>query len=266
MNDSFTFRGGRWCFRAKITTHKGTEFASPYALWETKEDAERDFDLFVWYKSRKSPDAPSIPPPRGEWFKSLLPDESWNAIREHLSKHGQAKPPKKRKRTASIEVKRRKQTIALVAPSVELEKSVEVSIETTLTNNDMLRKLIGGSVMRKPYSTLCDRRQSAVDASVMGVIRLCWDYLAPKQPYEELVKCIDSVFTISDMNTAMRESIQLAYKLAGQRNNREHKIQILSTFMLQKDITKSKLELMMGEDISARKYQHAKHHAFCYPT
>ena len=38
-------------------------------------------------------------------------------------------------------------------------------------------------------------------------------------------------------------------------------VQVLSTFVLQKDITKSKLEEMINQTISARKFQHAKHHA-----
>ena len=41
-------------------------------------------------------------------------------------------------------------------------------------------------------------------------------------------------------------------------------VQVLSTFVLQKDITKSKLEEMINQTISARNFQHAKHHATIY--
>lgn len=96
------------------------------------------------------------------------------------------------------------------------------------------------------------------------MILLCWEYLAPSQSRKEFDECIESMFGLCKASDNMKTSLQRAYQLAGQRKNEEHRVQMLSTFILQKDMTRDRLILMMGEEISSRKYHHAQHHAMIY--
>jgi hypothetical protein len=46
-----------------------------------RKAAEKDAKLFVWYRSIRTPNDPIIPHPRGQWFKTMVPDENWDIIR-----------------------------------------------------------------------------------------------------------------------------------------------------------------------------------------
>ena len=118
--------------------------------------------------------------------------------------------------------------------------------------------------MKKAYSQLGDRRRAAVDISILGALTKCWKHIAPGQPIDQLRSCVTSIFGGKQMNDAMKSSIQTSYRLVTEKKDSEFMVQILSTFMIQKDITRAKLEEMMDQTISARKYQHARHHAFIY--
>jgi hypothetical protein len=53
----------------------------------------------------------------------------------------------------------------------------------------------------------------------------------------------------------------IAYDCATRKKNKDLQTQILSTFILEKNMTKPKLESIVNSTISARKYSHAKFHA-----
>lgn len=88
MAATFFQRGNLWAFRVKVKTVTGTKVVMPYALWKTKEEAERDVRLFVWFKGKRDAADPRVPLPHGQWFKSAKPDDSCYHIREYILSHG----------------------------------------------------------------------------------------------------------------------------------------------------------------------------------
>jgi hypothetical protein len=267
MAASLFLRGSLWTFRVKVRTCKGVEYASPHALWETKNEAERDVDLFIWFKGRKGPADPHIPSPHGQWFKTMKPGSSWDEIREFVSTRGCKGFSLKRKQPASFDVAKRRRVEAkadLEASEAEITDDIVPEAQTALDSKDMIKNLVQGRVMKKAYSQLGDRRRAAVDTSILAALTKCWKHLAPGQPIDQLRSCVTSIFGGKVMNDAMKSSIQTSYRLAKEKKDNEFMVQFLSTFMIQKDITRAKLEEMMDQTISARKYQHARHHAVIY--
>jgi hypothetical protein len=86
---SFVEKRGMWSIRARVRKGSGFVYERSYSLWETKEEAEKDLDLFIWYKSTRGFDDPLVPSPRGEWFKTILPNSEWDEIRKTAQKNVQ---------------------------------------------------------------------------------------------------------------------------------------------------------------------------------
>lgn len=266
MASSFFMRGSLWTFRVKVRSTKGTEYVTPHALWDTKEEAAKEVDLFIWYKSRKDATDPPIPLPHGNWFKTTKPDETWDVIREHLRNRVKPAVPVKRKMSPSVRMVKRRRMIVTPDkdPENPSEKQQVDEAAPSPTKAETECGLVVGRVMKKTYSLLGDRRRSSVDASVYGGIQRCWNYIAPSQPIQQLRKCVDSIFGITKDTAAMKSSIQSSYRLAKDRKDGEFMIQLMSIFVLQKDMTKAKLEAILDDTISSRRFQHAKHHTITY--
>jgi hypothetical protein len=150
--DSCTVDGQElWRFRTQIQVFQGK---APYKysryLWLTKEDATCDEPLFRYLKdrSRNSPAGkPKIPtPPDGnEWFVNIIPDVSWQPIRDYLEALKNVVTPPlgsiKRKYNqrassvdASIHKYRSRKQIASGVPVVREEMSAEMVVDTTTSN------------------------------------------------------------------------------------------------------------------------------------
>ena len=246
-----------WTFYAKVRTKQGFSTKKPARLWASKEAAENDVELFIWYESIRGPDDPKVPYPRGQWFKTMLPDESWDIVRDHLSDHGQ-KTHLTRKRKCDpnfvpSKFARRETNSKKECNKCEVDGNIQSPVK------DLLQKSM---VMRKRYSDLTVRRKVVVNKHMENAIRSYWSEVGRRQSDKELNECIKSIFpSIDNSSDDMRRSIKDSYTFADKKNNESHKTQIISTFALQKDMTKQKLELIIGHEISARKYSHARFHA-----
>ena len=64
MATTFTEVDGRWCFMARVRLRTGFAYKRPYRLWKSREDAEKDVELFVWYSSIRGAGDPRIPNPK----------------------------------------------------------------------------------------------------------------------------------------------------------------------------------------------------------
>ena len=81
MVTSFSERNGKWTYNANVRQRTGSvSIKPPPRLWTSKEDAEKDVGLFVWYSSVRDKNDPAVPYPHGQWFKTMLPNDSWNDI------------------------------------------------------------------------------------------------------------------------------------------------------------------------------------------
>jgi hypothetical protein len=224
----------------------------PYSLWDTKEDASNYVDLFVWYKSVRTKIDPLVPEPHGKWFKTAVPDCSWDEIRDYLSNNlDRAYASKKRKFSTiafSADIKRAKRAMYQEDKKAELPTAVQ-----TLPQ------------MRKKYSSLGTRQKTDVQKSVKILVKNHWSLISPTYP-EELIKCPDDMGPKKNLKTndCVTEAISQSYMLAHDRKDEERKTEILSMFILQKNMTREKLENIMGMEVSGRKYNTAKYHAILY--
>ena len=116
--------------------------------------------------------------------------------------------------------------------------------------------------MRKPYSDLTLHRRNKFNKIVETGVRDVWNQVAPRQSDTELMKCLQTFLPPSEgSQSTVERSIRIAYIFAEKKGSEDLKTQILSTFVLHKDMKKQKLESLLGCYISDRKYSHAKFHA-----
>jgi hypothetical protein len=89
MASSFTELNGKWTFSANVRMRTGFKHKQPARLWNSKEDAAKDVRLFIWYSSLRDASNPLVPRSRGQCFETILPDESWDGIRQFLDERGE---------------------------------------------------------------------------------------------------------------------------------------------------------------------------------
>ena len=193
-----------WTFYAKVRTTKGFTTKKPARLWSSKEAAEKDVELFIWYESIRGPDDPKVPYPRGQWFRTMLPDKSWDIVREYLSEYGQKHQEKKRKcdpnfvisKFARRENNRKKEcrddegvSLGFDSHNAPHDANVEEKVRSPI--KDRHQKPL---TMRKRYSDLTVRRKVVVNKRMKDVIRDCWNELGPRQSDKELTECMRSTF------------------------------------------------------------------------
>jgi hypothetical protein len=260
MAVSYTVLNGKWTFSVKVRLRTGFQHMQPYRLWDNKEDASDYVSLFVWYKSVRTKSDPLVPEPHGKWFKTAVPDDSWDEIREYLSNNvDRAYAPKKRKFTTiscSADIKRAKRAMNVKGPPKVHEEDEGAQSPTAVPTLPQ---------MRKKYSALGTRQKTDVQKSVKKLVENHWSMIAPTYP-EELIKCLDDIGSHTDSKTkdGVVEAISQSYILAHDRKDEERKTEILSMFILQKNMTREKLEKIMGMEVSGRKYTTAKFHAILY--
>ena len=85
---SFSENNSKWTFNAKVRHRTGFVSMRPARLWTSKEDIEKDVGLFVWSSCVRDKNDPTVPYPHGKWFKTMLPNDSWNALRALLAERG----------------------------------------------------------------------------------------------------------------------------------------------------------------------------------
>jgi hypothetical protein len=91
-------------------------------------------DLFIWYKSTRGFDDPLVlvRSPRGEWFKTILPNSEWDEIREYLKNRAPVAQKLKRKRvelissTVNQRSVKRKLAMAKALPAVDGSEKVKI--------------------------------------------------------------------------------------------------------------------------------------------
>jgi hypothetical protein len=108
--------------------------------------------------------------------------------------------------------------------------------------------------MRKNYSELSANRRSKVNKDVEASVRAHWNQVAPNQSDEELQKCLGTflpLYSVSD--DCVGHATKIAYDCATRKKNEDLQAQILSTFTLEKNMRKQKLESIVNS--------HAKFHA-----
>jgi hypothetical protein len=252
---SFIEKRGMWSIRARVRKGSGFVYERSYSLWETKEEAENDLDLFIWYKSSRDFDDPLVPSPRGEWFKTILPNSDWDEIREYLTNRAPVERKQKRRRveliSTTVNQRNVKRKLAKPKASLAVDESEQV-------HDDSVREVI----IRKQYSDLSRRRQVVVNKTVEQSLRACWSRIAPNQNDLQLKECVANFLGVHKRKKdSIVGAIQDAYKLADEKKNENQKTQILSMFALNRDTSRSKLESIIGLPLSTRKYTHARNHA-----
>ena len=225
-----------------------------------------DVELFIWYSSIRGKDDPPVPLPHGQWFKTMLPDNSWDEIRAYLADRGcKVYPSKKRlrgvvldsyskKAKLNLEAKKKEDEEILNAGNkileeimkemivAELEELQKVQEPVVMADQNGLSELIANAcVMRKPFTDLSMSRKKIVGKCVDSFIQRLWPVIAPGQDKLQQQQCLRSTFGFVDCE--IRKNIEDAYKLAIDVKNEEQKTSILSMFVLQKDMTRKKLSL-----------------------
>ena len=240
----------------RVRQRTGFKQMKPYRLWSSKEDASKNVDLFVWYKSVRDKDDPPVPLPHGQWFQTLAPDSSWDDIRDFLSNNQDRTYASKKRKFSTIScsasIKRARQAKHLKAVS-DSKEAMQSHATQELPQ------------MRKTYSSLGPRQKKEIQRSVKDVMEDYWSIIAPAHP-GELMKCISDIGSKShvDSQSVIMKSISQAYTLAHEKKDEERKTEILSIFVLQKDMTKDTVEKLVGMEVSGRKFTTAKYHATLY--
>jgi hypothetical protein len=194
---SFVEKRGMWSIRARVRKGSGFVYERSYSLWDTKEEAEKDLDLFNWYKSTRGFDDPLVPSPRGEWFKTILPNSEWDEIREYLKNRAPVAQKQKRKRvelissTVNQRSVKRKLAKAKALPAVDGSEKV---------NDETAREV----VIRKQYSELSRRRQVVVNKTIEQSLRACWNRIAPNQNDVQLKECLGNFLGV---HKRMKDSV-----------------------------------------------------------
>ena len=94
-----------------------------------------------------------------------------------------------------------------------------------------------------------------MNKSVESSIRDYWNKIAPNQSDEELQKCLGTFLPYySSADDAVGHATKVSYDCATKKKNEDLQTQIISTFILEKNMTKQKLESIVGTTISAKKY------------
>ena len=134
-----------------------------------------------------------MPLPHGQWFKSAKPGDSWNHIREYILSLGLREESPKRKRPPSIDVRnRQRRRLACEKRNdkddgLEDVEEVPVPIPPADANiNDGKEDIAYGAVMKKSNSSLGRNHKAVADANLLGVMKNCWDHIAPNQLIKEL--------------------------------------------------------------------------------
>ena len=290
MASSFSEQNGKWTFYAKVRQRSGFTSLKPARLWNSKEEAEMDVELFIWYSSIRGKDDPPVPLPHGQWFKTILPDDSWEEIRAYLAERGcKVYPSKKRLRGVVLDSYSKKARLNLEAKKKddeeilntgnkileevmeemimaelgELEKVEKVQEAVVVADQNSLGDLMANvCVMRKPFTDLSISRKKIVGKCVDGFIQRLWPVIAPGQDKLQQQQCLRSTFGFVDCE--IRKNIEDAYKLAIDVKNEDKKTSILSMFVLQKNMTREKLSSIVGERVSGKKYLAARFHASVY--
>jgi hypothetical protein len=266
---SFHQKDGMWSIRARVRTKTGPQYQTTPFLWSSKTDAEDDAALFIWYRSVKDSSDPLVPTPVGRWFKSMLPNSDWNSIRDHLDNRVEKKICGLKRKVGQMGVaissqvaKRKMEKTKMKAEDTPPEEEV-VQAGQLIQQKEVIGKKAHKIVaMRKNYSELSAKRRSKVNKDVEASERAHWNQVAPNQSDEELQKCLGTFlpsFSVSD--DCVGHATIIAYDCATRKKNEDLQTQILSTFILEKNMTKPKLESIVNSTISARKYSHAKFHA-----
>jgi hypothetical protein len=73
MATSFSVRNDKWTTNARIRQRTGFISMKPPRLWTSKEDAEKDVGLFVWYSSIREKNDPAVPYPHGNMVLNHSP-------------------------------------------------------------------------------------------------------------------------------------------------------------------------------------------------
>jgi hypothetical protein len=296
-----------WRFRTKILVKDGKALHkySPY-LWSSKDSATRDEPLFRYLhdRFRISPvGRPKIPsPPHGdEWFVSILPNDSWQPIREYLlSLVNIVTPPsdsiKKRKyqnRAGAIGASitkcyRKRDQKATGVLVVQEESSIEMVVDTAaskvtsstsaslpsvqvapdkLSSSTALANYIeskDAGKMRKTFGELKPRRQAFLQNVLVDAVKGIWKEFSHKNSLRELQECLVNTELDFDSNSLAVIGIRNSYQIALKNNNKCLMEQILSMFCLNKEMTITKLSNLMGLVISYSMYRNASHHAQTY--
>ena len=141
MASSFSEQNGKWTFYAKVRQRSGFTSLKPARLWNSKEEAEMGVELFIWYSSIRGKDDPPVPLPHGQWFKTMLPDDSWEEIRAYLAERGcKVYPSKKRLRGVVLDSYSKKARLNLEAKKKDGEEILN-------TGNKVLEEVMEEMIM-----------------------------------------------------------------------------------------------------------------------
>ena len=100
-----------------------------------------DVELFIWYSSIRGKDDPPVPLPHGQWFKTILPDDSWEEIRAYLAERGcKVYPSKKRLRGVVLDSYSKKARLNLEAKKKDGEEILN-------TGNKILEEVMEEMIM-----------------------------------------------------------------------------------------------------------------------
>jgi hypothetical protein len=273
-------KGGYWQIRARVHPERGmNNYPKSGFIWSSEDDAKRDLPLFVWYKSSRKAGDMKVPQiSMGQkWFVNTCPDESWDEIREMLNG---AKPvlTKKRKfshvafdsyapqrRMAVKAAEKGKKFARKQGAEADNEGDNDDEMQEKFEEASSLQKYLEESnvtAMRKPFSELSNRRKSVVTKSLRTLFDTIWPMIAPGQDKKQKETCLNATFSFID--DGIRSDIRRVYDFAVQNKDEEQKTRVLSMFVLQEKMTKSKLSDIVGHEITGNKYQAARYHATIY--
>ena len=195
MASSFSELNGKWTFSANVRLRTGFKHKQPARLWNSKEEAAKDVRLFIWYSSLRDASDPLVPHSRGQWFKTILPDESWLGIRQFLDERGEKQYRDKKRKISCVSIsediqrKRRAESkkCALKAVAEVAEEQVILPIQ-----DGAKIEINRIPVMRKKFSELGARKQKYFRNMTKKKVEEHWAKISPSHP-EELGKCMEDI-------------------------------------------------------------------------
>ena len=228
MATSFSERNGKWTFNAKVRQRTGFVSIKPPRLWTSKEEAEKDVGLFVWYSSVRDKNDPAVPYSHGKWFKTMLPNDAWNNIRAFLADRGaKIYASKKRKRGVTLDSYSKKARLATKAQQKSEILAAEILEEDSVTpvpaavvddNDNISQSIWDVLIMRKDFTELSEGHQMEVSRSIRSFFQnTFWPTVAPGQSKKQQEAWLRSAFGFVDYE--FPKDIEDAFRLAVEKKD-----------------------------------------------
>jgi hypothetical protein len=188
----------------------------------------------------------------------MLPNSEWDCVRDHLDKRAEKKICGLKRKVAQIGVaissqvaKRKMEMKKFKAedkpPEVQMVQDEEL-IPQEEVNEKKAHKV---TAMRKIFSDLSVKRRSKVNKNLEATVRAYWNQVAPNQSDEELQKGLGTFLPFCSVSDdCVGHATKIAYDCATVKKMEGLQTQIISSFVLEKNMTKLKLESIVGSTIS----------------